>query len=94
MRRAGKVSALAHTRAMEKCRPGMYEYQLQGEIEHEFVSNGARFPSYNTIVGSGENGCILHYTENECRMKDGDLVLIDAGCEIEGYAGISPVPSR
>ncbi|WP_117086190.1 M24 family metallopeptidase, partial [Klebsiella pneumoniae] len=52
MRRAGKVSALAHTRAMEKCRPGMYEYQLQGEIEHEFVSNGARFPSYNTIVGS------------------------------------------
>lgn len=87
MRRAGKVSALAHTRAMEKCRPGMYEYQLQGEIEHEFVSNGARFPSYNTIVGSGENGCILHYTENECRMKDGDLVLIDAGCEIEGYAG-------
>ncbi|MCX2958425.1 MAG: M24 family metallopeptidase, partial [Serratia symbiotica] len=48
---------------------------------------GARYPSYNTIVGSGENGCILHYTENECVMRDGDLVLIDAGCEYQGYAG-------
>ncbi|MCT4702723.1 Xaa-Pro aminopeptidase [Enterobacteriaceae bacterium H20N1] len=87
MRRAGEITALAHTRAMEKCRPGMFEYQLEGEILHEFSRHGARFPSYNTIVGSGENGCILHYTENESEMRDGDLVLIDAGCEYKGYAG-------
>ncbi|HGM5492160.1 TPA: Xaa-Pro aminopeptidase [Serratia fonticola] len=87
MRRAGEISALAHIRAMEKCRPGMFEYQLEGEILHEFNHHGARYPSYNTIVGSGENGCILHYTENECEMRDGDLVLIDAGCEYRGYAG-------
>ncbi|MDR2990090.1 Xaa-Pro aminopeptidase [Providencia alcalifaciens] len=87
MRKAGEISALAHIRAMETCRPNMYEYQLCGEIEYEFTRHGARFPSYNTIVGSGENACILHYTENECAMKDGDLVLIDAGAELEGYAG-------
>ncbi|MRT12000.1 Xaa-Pro aminopeptidase [Enterobacteriaceae bacterium RIT711] len=87
MRRAGEITAFGHTRAMEKCRPGMFEYQLEGEILHEFNRHGARFPSYNTIVGSGENGCILHYTENESQMRDGDLVLIDAGCEYKGYAG-------
>ncbi|KGT93823.1 proline aminopeptidase P II [Erwinia typographi] len=87
LREAGRISALAHTRAMQKCRPGMFEYQLEGEIHHEFNQHGARFPSYNTIVGAGENGCILHYTENESRMRDGDLVLIDAGCELQGYAG-------
>lgn len=87
MRRAGEISALAHTRAMEKCRPGLFEYQLEGEILHEFNRHGARFPSYNTIVGGGENGCILHYTENESELRDGDLVLIDAGCEYRGYAG-------
>lgn len=87
LREAGRISALAHTRAMQQCRPGMYEYQLEGEIQHEFNRHGARFPSYNTIVGSGENGCILHYTENESEMRDGDLVLIDAGCELQGYAG-------
>ncbi|WP_226099960.1 Xaa-Pro aminopeptidase [Dickeya oryzae] len=87
LRRAGEISALAHTRAMEKCCPGMFEYQLEGEIHHEFNRHGARYPSYNTIVGSGENACILHYTENESQMRDGDLVLIDAGCEYQGYAG-------
>ncbi|CAI8792332.1 Xaa-Pro aminopeptidase [Kosakonia quasisacchari] len=87
MRRAGEISSLAHTRAMQVCRPGMFEYQLEGEIQHEFNRHGARFPSYNTIVGSGVNGCILHYTENESQMRDGDLVLIDAGCEYKGYAG-------
>ncbi|WP_318373494.1 Xaa-Pro aminopeptidase [Enterobacter sp.] len=87
MRRAGEITALAHTRAMQVCRPGMFEYQLEGEILHEFTRHGARFPSYNTIVGSGENACILHYTENESEMRDGDLVLIDAGCEYQGYAG-------
>jgi Xaa-Pro aminopeptidase len=87
LRRAGKISALAHIRAMEKCRPGMFEYQLEGEILHEFSRRGARYPSYNTIVGGGENACILHYTENECALRDGELVLIDAGCEYNGYAG-------
>ncbi len=87
MRRAGEISALAHTRAMQACRPGMFEYQLEGEIHHEFNRHGARYPSYNTIVGGGENACILHYTENESELKDGDLVLIDAGCEYQGYAG-------
>ncbi|WNN53132.1 Xaa-Pro aminopeptidase [Hafnia alvei] len=87
MRRAGEITALGHIRAMEKCRPGMFEYQLEGEILHEFTRHGARYPSYNTIVGGGENGCILHYTENESELKDGELVLIDAGCEYKGYAG-------
>lgn len=87
LRRAGEISALAHTRAMQACRPGMFEYQLEGEILHEFNRHGARFASYNTIVGSGENGCILHYTENESELRDGELVLIDAGCEYRGYAG-------
>lgn len=87
MRKAGQISAQAHIRAMEKCRPGMYEYHLEAEIHHEFTRHGARYPAYNTIVGSGENGCILHYTENESLLNDGDLVLIDAGCEYQGYAG-------
>nr|WP_159465158.1 Xaa-Pro aminopeptidase [Scandinavium goeteborgense] len=87
MRRAGEITALGHTRAMQTCRPGMFEYQLEGEIHHEFTRHGARYPSYNTIVGGGENGCILHYTENESELRDGDVVLIDAGCEYRGYAG-------
>ncbi|ATF91126.1 Xaa-Pro aminopeptidase [Cedecea neteri] len=87
MRRAGEITALAHTRAMQACRPGMFEYQLEGEIHHEFTRHGARYPSYTTIVGGGENGCILHYTENESELREGDLVLIDAGCEYQSYAG-------
>ncbi|WP_426576582.1 Xaa-Pro aminopeptidase [Xenorhabdus stockiae] len=87
MRKAGKISAQAHTRAMQHCRPDMFEYQLEAEIHHEFTYHGARYPAYNTIVGSGENACILHYTENDRCMKAGDLVLIDAGCEYKGYAG-------
>ncbi|KGD74947.1 proline aminopeptidase P II [Tatumella morbirosei] len=87
LRKTGKISALAHQRAMERCCPGMFEYQLEGEILHEFSRHGSRFASYNTIVGGGENGCILHYTENESELRDGDLVLIDAGCELYGYAG-------
>lgn len=87
LRRAGEISALAHLRAMQMCRPGWFEYQLEGEIQHEFTRHGARHPAYNTIVGGGENACILHYTENTCELRDGDLVLIDAGCEYMGYAG-------
>lgn len=87
LRKAGEISALAHIRAMKACKPGMFEYQLAGEIEYEFTRHGARYPSYNSIVGSGDNACILHYTENESKMKDGDMVLIDAGAEYQGYAG-------
>jgi len=86
MREAGKISTRAHCRAMQICKPGMYEYQLQAEIEHEFAMAGARHPAYGSIVGGGENGCILHYVENSAKLKDGDLVLIDAGCELQHYA--------
>ncbi|NRA60355.1 MAG: Xaa-Pro aminopeptidase [Psychrobium sp.] len=86
MRKAAKISCDAHSRAMTFCQAGQFEYQLEAEIMHEFASNGARFAAYNTIVGGGENACILHYTENESVLQDGDLVLIDAGCEYNGYA--------
>jgi len=86
MRRAGEISARAHCRAMKISRPGIYEYQLQAEIEHEFMVSGAAAPAYTSIVGGGKNGCILHYIENREKISDGDLVLIDAGCEYENYA--------
>ena len=86
MHASGKVAARAHSRAMAVCKPGMYEYQLQAEIEHEFAMAGASFPAYSTIVGGGANGCILHYIENASPLADGDLVLIDAGCELGLYA--------
>lgn len=86
MKQAGKISARAHKRAMQVCKPGMMEYQLEGEIQHEFVMAGARYSAYNAIVGGGKNGCILHYNENNQALQDGDLVLIDAGCELEHYA--------
>lgn len=87
MREAGKISASAHKRAMQACQPSLYEYQLEAEILHEFAIHGARYPSYNTIVGGGNNACILHYDTNSDRLKEGDLVLIDAGCEYRYYAG-------
>ena len=86
MQKAASISARAHCRAMKNCIPGVYEYQLQAEIEYEFVMAGARSPAYSTIVGGGVNGCILHYMENNSKLKDGDLVLIDAGCELQNYA--------
>jgi Xaa-Pro aminopeptidase len=86
MRKAGQISASAHRRAMKICRPGVFEYQLQAEIEHEFMDSGAVGAAYSSIVGGGKNGCILHYIENRDALKDGDLVLIDAGCEYENYA--------
>lgn len=86
MRHAGEISARAHKRAMQFCQPGVMEYQLEAEIHHEFAMAGARFPAYSTIVGGGANGCILHYIENSSALKDGDLVLIDAGCEYDIYA--------
>lgn len=86
MAEAGEISARAHCRAMQVCRPGMTEYQLEAALTHEFMEAGARSPAYPSIVGAGGNGCILHYIENTSEMKDGDLVLIDAGCELDYYA--------
>lgn len=86
MRRAAKISARAHRRAMEVCRPGMTEYQIEAELLHEFMHGGARHPAYPSIVAGGENGCILHYTENSDELTDGSLLLIDAGCEYDCYA--------
>lgn len=86
MAEAGRIAADAHCRAMRFCKPGVYEYQLEAEILHEFAMNGARNPAYNTIVGGGANGCILHYIDNDQPLRDGDLVLIDAGCEYQYYA--------
>ncbi|TNF37572.1 MAG: Xaa-Pro aminopeptidase [Gammaproteobacteria bacterium] len=84
MKKAAKISAEAHKRAMKACKPGMYEYQLDAEIMYEFQRNGATW-AYQSIVGGGANGCILHYTDNNMALKDGDLVLIDAGAEYQGY---------
>ena len=86
MREAAEISARAHKRAMKLCQPGVWEYQLEAEIMHEFARSGARFAAYNTIVGGGDNGCVLHYIENADKLRDGDLVLIDAGCEFGLYA--------
>ena len=86
IRKAVKASVAAHRRAMEICRPGLYEYQLEAELIHQFTVNGARSTAYPPIVGGGANGCILHYTENSDELQDGDLVLIDAGGEVDCYA--------
>jgi Xaa-Pro aminopeptidase len=86
MRHAAEVSATAHIRAMQSCRPGRMEYQLEGELLYEFVQGGCRHPAYSSIVGGGKNGCILHYIENSAPLQDGDLVLIDAGAEYDHYA--------
>lgn len=84
MKKAASISAEAHKRAMKFCKPGVFEYQLDAEILHEFQMQGAGW-AYPSIVGGGANGCILHYTENNTPLKDGDLVLIDAGAEYQGY---------
>jgi Xaa-Pro aminopeptidase len=71
---------------MQACRAGLYEYHLEAELQHEFACAGARFPAYPSIVGGGNNACVMHYIENSDKLRDGDLVLIDAGCELEHYA--------
>ncbi|WP_171264834.1 Xaa-Pro aminopeptidase [Acinetobacter sp. ANC 4654] len=85
MQIASTISAQAHTRAMQTVKPGMMEYALEAELNYIFGQNGC-VPSYNSIVGGGANGCILHYVENDKVLKDGDLVLIDAACEYQLYA--------
>jgi Xaa-Pro aminopeptidase len=86
MRRAAAITTRAHKRAMQACRAGMQEYQLEAELLHEFAVAGAREPAYPSIVGSGENGCVMHYVANDAKLREGDLVLVDAGCELEYYA--------
>jgi Xaa-Pro aminopeptidase len=86
MKRAGAIAAAAHVRAMQASRPGMHEYQLEAELLHEFRRNGAQFPAYTSIVATGPNACVLHYRSGEAVLNDGDLVLIDAGCELDSYA--------
>jgi Xaa-Pro aminopeptidase len=86
MRRAGGISAAAHCRAMRATRPDRFEYEIEAELLHAFRTAGSQFPAYPPIVASGSNACVLHYTDNACRMLDGELLLIDAGCELDGYA--------
>ncbi len=86
MKHAAEISARAHIRAMQASRAGLYEYHLEAELDYEFRKGGAKMPAYGSIVAAGKNACILHYRENDAPLKDGDLVLIDAGCEIDCYA--------
>ena len=86
MEQAAAISAEAHIRAMQRAHPGLREYQLEAELLHCFMDHGARSPAYPSIVGSGGNACILHYIENNGLLREGELVLIDAGCEYQGYA--------
>ncbi|EPY99870.1 Xaa-Pro aminopeptidase [Mannheimia haemolytica] len=87
IQQACHISSMAHIRAMKQARPNRYEWEIEGEIQHEFSRFGARFPAYNSIVAGGENACILHYNENDQVLKGGDLLLIDAGAEFAYYAG-------
>jgi len=84
---AAEISASGHVRAMQTCQVGMWEYQLEAEIKHQFALQGTRDVAYNSIVAGGNNACVLHYTENNQQLQSGDLVLIDAGAEYQGYAG-------
>jgi len=86
MRKAGKMSAAGHKRAMQTCKPGLFEYQVQAELECEFRKAGSHYNAYPSIVAGGANACILHYVENQNELHDGDLLLIDAGAEFECYA--------
>ena len=83
---AAKISAEGHRRAMAFCRPGVHEYELEAELLYAFTRNGSRAPAYSSIVAAGDNACILHYNTNNAAIEEGDLVLIDAGCEYEYYA--------
>lgn len=86
MRRAADISGHAHRRAMLATRPGAWEYEIEAELLHEFRRHGSQAPAYTSIVAGGANACVLHYVENDAQLKDGDLLLIDAGCELDGYA--------
>lgn len=86
MRRAAAIAAAGHVRAMRACRPGIAEYELEAELSYEFRKRGADGHAYSPIVAGGHHGCVLHYVENNTLLAEHTLVLIDAGCELEGYA--------
>jgi Xaa-Pro aminopeptidase len=86
MRRAARIAAAAHRRAMQAARPGRNEYEIEAELLYEFRRNGAQFPAYSPIVAGGANSCVLHYVSNDAPLHGGELLLIDAGCELDGYA--------
>ncbi len=86
MRRAAQISAGAHVRAMRASAAGKFEYEIEAELLHEFKRHGSQFPAYGSIVAGGANACVLHYRGNDAPLKDGDLLLIDAGCELDSYA--------
>ena len=86
MRRAAAIAAAGHVRAMRACRPGIAEYELEAELSYEFRKRGADGHAYSPIVAGGHHGCVLHYVENNTLLAEHTLVLIDAGCEVEGYA--------
>jgi Xaa-Pro aminopeptidase len=86
MRRAAQISGIAHRRAMRATRPGSHEYEIEAELLYEFRRHGSQSVAYNSIVAGGANACVLHYVANDAQLKDGDLLLIDAGCELDGYA--------
>jgi Xaa-Pro aminopeptidase len=86
MRRAAAISFEGHREAARLAHPGVFEYELEAALEHGFRRRGARGPAYTTIVGSGANATVLHYVRNDQKLRDGELVLVDAGCELEGYA--------
>jgi len=86
MQRAADIAADAHVEAMKTVRPGMKEYEVEALLEREFRRNGAAGPSYTSIVGGGANATVLHYINNDGDLRDGDLLLVDAGAEYKGYA--------
>ena len=86
MHRSANIAAAAHQRAMQFTKPGMMEYEVEAEFLHEFYRRGAQAPAYTSIVAGGANACTLHYNANHAQLRDGDLLLIDAGCELDGYA--------
>ena len=86
MGRAAEVSVLGHLRAMQACKPGRYEFEIEAELAHEFALHGMRSLAYPSIVATGSNACTLHYTENKDQLRDGELLLIDAGAEYQNYA--------
>jgi Xaa-Pro aminopeptidase len=86
MRAAAAISAQGHVRAMQAARPGCHEYELEAELLYHFRKHGAQSVAYDSIVAAGANACILHHRAGNAVMQDGDLVLIDAGCELDGYA--------
>ncbi len=86
MAKSADIAGAAHLRAMRAAKPGMFEYEIEAELLYAFRKSGAQFPAYTPIVASGANACILHYNANNAQTKDGDLVLIDAGCEFDSYA--------